>query len=291
MLKGCNKMIQNAKKYDELIFNASTKLEKTKGIVLLKHMNTRIRKYIHEFVDKLPNITSFSFGFGSNRSIILRYDSKDENINVKELIDLGNHAFSNQDYITCIEIFKKLLTTSNITNSFIYAKIGFSYLKLGKEDEALDYLKVANILNKEQNKGYYLDSLIRQINHINNDKDVEVNMDIEDFTNENINYGIENLNEIAIFILESKMDFNIAKEKFNLSDEDINIIKLIFAKDYYTKEYYDIGDRYFKEVEKSKNKTKRLNKILAEIRKNRNFYKHRNNGKTLVLDLLDQNRS
>lgn len=287
-------MIQDAKKYDELIINANIKLEKTKGIILLEHKNARIRKYIHECVDKLPNITSFSFGFGNNRSIIIRYVCKDENINVKEQINLGNHAFSNQDYIACIEIFKKLLTTANLTNSFIYAKVGLSYMALGDKDEALDYLKIANILNIEQNKKYNLDGLIKEIcnKYANSgyrymEEKNEVEMNLEDFIDNNTNYGIENLNEVAIFILENKMDFKEAKEKFDLSSEEINIIKLIFARDYYTKEYYDMGDKYFREVEKNKDKTKRVNKLLSEIKRDRNFYKNRNNGKTLVLGLIN----
>ena len=264
--------------YHDLVSYIKNKLYKTKGIILLDHMNTKKRKYIHNLIDNIKNISSFSIGYNSTRRIVIRYDLKEDNIDINELINLGNISYKNKDYINCINIFKKLLANGVINVSFIYAKIGLSYIKLNNSEEALDYLIVANILNKSQNKKFNLDSLINAINSGNlyNEKEV-LDMSVEDFSSSFDDFQINNVNEIIDLIITNKNTIKDICSKYNLSDEEINIIKLLIAKNYYTDSYYDIGDRYLKEVEKSKNKSKRVNKLLNEVRKNKLFYKNRNN--------------
>ena len=264
--------------YHDLVSYIKNKLYKTKGIILLDHMNTKKRKYIHNLIDNIKNISSFSIGYNSTRRIVIRYDLKEDNIDINELINLGNISYKNKDYINCINIFKKLLANGVINVSFIYAKIGLSYIKLNNNEEALDYLIVANILNKSQNKKFNLDSLINAINSGNlyNEKEV-LDMSVEDFSSSFDDFQINNVNEIIDLIITNKNTIKDICSKYNLSDEEINIIKLLIAKNYYTDSYYDIGDRYLKEVEKSKNKSKRVNKLLNEVRKNKLFYKNRNN--------------
>ena len=264
--------------YHDLVSYIKNKLYKTKGIILLDHMNAKKRKYIHNLIDNIKNISSFSIGYNSTRRIVIRYDLKEDNININELINLGNISYKNKDYINCINIFKKLLANGVINVSFIYAKIGLSYIKLNNSEEALDYLIVANILNKSQNKKFNLDSLINAINSGNlyNEKEV-LDMSVEDFSSSFDDFQINNVNEIIDLIITNKNTIKDICSKYNLSDEEINIIKLLIAKNYYTDSYYDIGDRYLKEVEKSKNKSKRVNKLLNEVRKNKLFYKNRNN--------------
>ena len=264
--------------YHDLVSYIKNKLYKTKGIILLDHMNAKKRKYIHNLIDNIKNISSFSIGYNSTRRIVIRYDLKEDNIDINELINLGNISYKNKDYINCINIFKKLLANGVINVSFIYAKIGLSYIKLNNNEEALDYLIVANILNKSQNKKFNLDSLINAINSGNlyNEKEV-LDMSVEDFSSSFDDFQINNVNEIIDLIITNKNTIKDICSKYNLSDEEINIIKLLIAKNYYTDSYYDIGDRYLKEVEKSKNKSKRVNKLLNEVRKNKLFYKNRNN--------------
>ncbi len=264
--------------YHDLVSYIKNKLYKTKGIILLDHMNAKKRKYIHNLIDNIKNISSFSIGYNSTRRIVIRYDLKEDNIDINELINLGNISYKNKDYINCINIFKKLLANGVINVSFIYAKIGLSYIKLNNSEEALDYLIVANILNKSQNKKFNLDSLINAINSGNlyNEKEV-LDMSVEDFSSSFDDFQINNVNEIIDLIITNKNTIKDICSKYNLSDEEINIIKLLIAKNYYTDSYYDIGDRYLKEVEKSKNKSKRVNKLLNEVRKNKLFYKNRNN--------------
>ena len=91
------------------------------------------------------------------------------------------------------------------------------------------------------------------------------------------NFGIINLDEIYYCIEENKMSIESACQMYSLTYEQILLVKLIYARDYYTNSMYSQGDKLVSEVEKSKNKTDKVKKQLIEIRKNKLFYKNRTN--------------
>lgn len=266
-------MIENYEDYNKLIDKAKLLLEDNKGIVLLEHLNTRKRKYIHKKVDEIENMDSFSIGYCSTRRIVFKYSKKEENINIDELIKLGNDLYQKREYKGCIETFKRVLA-NGVNKYFIYSKIGLSYMKLGDKKLALDYLIVANELIKlNYNDNNNFDSLIKKLKEENKSANENSDMYFYDMTNDN--FGIENINDILHLIIDEKEDISKVKEKFELSNIEINIIKLFIAKEYYTDCFFDTGDRYLKEVEKSKDRNKVVNKLLNEIRENKLFYKNR----------------
>ena len=63
----------------------------------------------------------------------------------------------------------------------------------------------------------------------------------------------------------------------NLSDEDTNYIKLLYARDCYYLDKNNEGDLYFKQVEKSKAKDKRVKALYKEILVNKKYYHNRLN--------------
>ena len=71
-------------------------------------------------------------------------------------------------------------------------------------------------------------------------------------------------------ITEEEIKLNV-----NLSEEDILIIRLIKARNYYIECMYLLGDTIIKEVEKSKFKTTRVARYINEIRTNKLFYMYR----------------
>ena len=113
-------------------------------------------------------------------------------------------------------------------------------------------------------------------------------MNENDFNNnESNNYGIENFDEINEFICDSKLDVETACNKLNISREETDIIKLIYARKFYTQGNKEKGDLFLKVVEKTKNKSKLVQKILDEIRKNKKLYKAKSSDqKVLSLTIM-----
>ena len=63
--------------------------------------------------------------------------------------------------------------------------------------------------------------------------------------------------------------------EFGVPIEQIDVIKLIFAKKYYSQGNYEMGDTFVKSVERSKDKTPFVLKLFNEVRTNKRFYINR----------------
>lgn len=83
--------------------------------------------------------------------------------------------------------------------------------------------------------------------------------------------------ELAYYLQEEHISIEKAKKHMGLMQEQVLLIKLVYARDYYTSEMYLEGDTLIKEVERSQNKTTRVIKFLNEVRTNKKFYKNRIN--------------
>ena len=107
-----------------------------------------------------------------------------------------------------------------------------------------------------------------------------------DFRNDNIKfYGIKNFDELNTYICESGLDVETACRNINMSEEDINVVKLIYAREYYTLGNKEKGELFLKSYEKSKNKTNKTKSIYKYIQQNKKFYKARFEGEPRQLSL------
>ena len=102
-------------------------------------------------------------------------------------------------------------------------------------------------------------------------------------------FGISQIEDIAYYIQEEKLPLEKACQKLNLNMEQIHLVKLIYARDYYIESMFKEGDKLLQEIEKSKDKTPRVRKLLKEIRENRMFYQNRVNAKTRKRILKTEN--
>ena len=72
------------------------------------------------------------------------------------------------------------------------------------------------------------------------------------------------------------MSIENACSEFNLTEEDVSIIKLVTARNYYSQKNFKAGDKVFKQVERSKDKTPFIKSLMEEIRTNKKLYPYRN---------------
>jgi len=106
-------------KLDELINN---------GIVILKPMDSETRRKIHKYVENIRYIASFSIGSDDERQVVLRHRPYIEKFEHSEVKSLGDQAYRDKDYDTCIEQYKKLLIAYTNPKSYVFSKIGFAYM-------------------------------------------------------------------------------------------------------------------------------------------------------------------
>lgn len=270
---------QSKKKTYDIKEFINQKLEELyeKGMVLLNPMDNERIKEIEEIVENIPDVRSFSIGSGSSRQIVLRFKPDlPEPLDIKKLFAVGNEAYKNRDYDTCIESYKQLLKIGH-PKSFIYGKIGFAYMKKHNIKEAIDYLTVSTELNKNEDGKYDYTELINKLDGSTAEEDQKtyVRMSTTDFENDlDDYYGIEQVEQIAELIT-SGVHFDDACLNIGLDEEQKSTIALIYAREFYAEENYKMGDQYLKKVERTKNKSKFIKSLIKELRKNKKFYKNR----------------
>ena len=263
---------------EEFIERKYNLLLQNKGIVILKPMSAERRKKVHNMVERYPDIVSFSINDDNNRQIVLRYKPMvQEDINFTKLSNIGRHQYKEQDYEGCINSFLQILQRSTRPSAYIYAKLGLAYMRIDNKPLAIDYLKVANYLSKCEKKNYDYTELIEKLEGRFDEEDAKpvFYMKQKTFEKNETNYGIENIDQITNFINETGLDVESACEHFDMNEEQLDTVRLIYARDYYSQGYYKKGDEFLKSVEQSKHKTKATIELFNEVQKSKNFYINR----------------
>ena len=283
-----SKPLQKRDSTIEFIEREHKLLVENQGIIILKPMNSERRKLIHNIVSQYPDMVSFSIGAEPNKQMVLRYrKASNEYIDIKKLVEDSKLYYRSGNYKKCIETNLQILQTNN-PSAITYSRMGMSYLKLGNIEEAITYLTVATHISTVQGgKLDYSDLVVKLKYTVDSEDDKPYfKMNEDSFKNDlQENYGIKNLDEITAYIFENNLDVETACRELGVPSEQVNIIRLIFAKKYYSQGNYSMGDIFVRTVEKSKNKTPFTLRLLDEVRRNKKFYINRVVGSLTPLKL------
>lgn len=264
---------------EEFVENKYKVLLKHKGMILLEHTTDTREKIIHEIVERYPDLRSFNIGEGDKKQIVIKYSPFiKEEIDIKELTSRGSAAYKQGDYNNCIKDYLKILQLDEIPYARAYARLGLVYLKQKKINLAIDYLTVATEISKLGRGSFIFTDLIAALKGQYDKDEIKprLRMNCSDFRNDVENYyGIENIDEITTLISKNGIDVESAGEQLGMSREQINKVRLIYAKEYYSQGFYDKGDQFLKAVEQSEDKNTDIINLFNEIQKNKSFYINR----------------
>ena len=120
-------------------------------------------------------------------------------------------------------------------------------------------------------------------------------MRLEEFDNGDVNKfdGIDDFKKISEYIISSGLDVESACQQLSMSQEQIDMIKLYYARELYRLGEINRGNLFLQTVERSKGKTSKVQNLLSEIRKNRFFYQYRDSDTSpqqLVLSLISKKK-
>lgn len=277
---------------EELIKIKHEELVNGKLVIMLPRMQEERIKRIKKIVKKYNDMRLFCIDKGNKKIPVLTYKLKiEERLNLKQIVKDGSLAYKNGQYDECISLYTKLIYFG-YTKAFVYAKMGLSYLKKGNTQKAITYLTIADLQSKKENSVYDFSDLLSKLKGVEHKTQDEGNskvyfkMPLKCFEDGFDNYGIQNFEEVADFIIESGVDVESACEQLLMNSEKINKIRLLLAREYYSNGNFEKGDQFLREVEKSKPKTKEIIRILEEIRINKRFYFSSEKEKTLKLTYL-----
>lgn len=266
--------------FHNLVDRIHKELVREGGIILLEPMSLGSTKEIRSTAKKYRDIKVHTIGLGETQRLFLRY-MKHERMDVSSIIREGKEAYWQRDYDFCIECFLQVLSVFTEPKAYIYSMLGLAYLKSSNIEKAITYLTVATEVSKKEDRSFDYTDLIAKLKGENNRKEEKpyFEMQLEEFNNSDVQtlYGIENFDLINDHIVCTGIDVETACKHFGLTGEQTDIVKLLYAREFFIRGYIEKGDEFLLSVDKSKNKTSIVIDLLYEMRKNRLFYSHREN--------------
>ena len=244
---------------------------------LLDPMPKEKRDLIHEYVSGFDDIASFNIGQDNNRRVVLRYKPYvKEYVNIMDTATDARRFYKKGQYKEAAECYELLLKIGK-PRDITYGGYGLTLLKLHRKNEALDYLKIATIISKDNNGKLDYTDLIENIECPldKENKKPKVVVKEEVFEDDNANVNDDLINDLIGLYAEGEISLIDACKKLNMSEEDINYVKLLYARDCYYLDRTSEGDLYFKQVEKSKAKNKKVVKLYKEILRDKKYYHNR----------------
>ena len=265
-------------------------LSEKNPIEILRPMNkeevTTIFAKIEEYNDIIAKVALID---GERRILLKKHYTEEEikSIDYYYISNLANEMYEQENYDKAMALYKKCICHSYNPSPFIYSRVGFIYLyRRGKEKKkATPYFEAAvstAIKTHHKNLDYYLglEGIIYNLKYdipeeeMKNTTDIDMD-EYEFYDDMNDHYGIDVYEDVVALIDEEHKSIEEACLEFNLTAEDINIMKLIYVRNYYSERFYDKGDELYKEIERSTNKTSFVNSLMNEIRTNKKLYQHR----------------
>ena len=193
--------------------------------------------------------------------IMLRYYNR-QSINAEESSFLGTIAFQNNDYHNTIKYYRDYLQSILTPKPLVYFRLGYAYYKIGKIDLALDYLKIALYLNPEMAEEYtnLINKITKQIKQRSN-----INL-IHTFNPDDIYYGITNFLDIHNYIISKGKSVEYSLYTLGFNENQVNIIKLIYARIFYANGQITKGDEFVFSVEESTYQSRVVKDILLDLK-------------------------
>ena len=277
----------------EYIEDVYDELMRQHGIIMLPVEYSPTIDKIKDITEEYKNMVRFVVNVGGEKFVVLRYKPIiQERLDIKEILKEADEAFKSGDYKTAKVLYFELLTVFSKPSSFIYSRTGMSLYKLGKKKQAIDYLLMANYMAKKEERDVDYTDLINKLRFGSVDeidKKISVNMSDSDFTywTEGNFHGVDNFDEINDYILLKGVDVETACKELGISREKANIVKLLYAREFYMRKDVKKGDQFLKAYEESEYKTTYSKSLYDEIKRTKKIYVNRkqDSSKKLLLSL------
>ena len=238
-------------------------------------------KKINNYIDMCSyynDVYVFQIDFLGEKRLVIKYNPPmEQRYDVRKLYNEGQKAYHEKDYEKSFDCFSKLLLIYDNPNGSVYSFIGLCYLKKRDKKNAINFLMVGSCLAKKEHKKYDYTDLVLSLKGYHNGESIKktCRFKIADFNDSAIVLNEEEFLKIHEYILKSGLDVETACCKLELSLEETCLVKLSYAVKYYTQNNFEVGDRFFKSVERTPDKPKIVKKALEQIRHDKQFYCNR----------------
>lgn len=241
------------------------------GLSLISNDDPLFSK-VSEILECEPDVKVFY----TDNYVVFKYSPVSfKSFDFKKCINDGEKTYQMNNLYSSLKCFRRLLE-SNLETPFLFARLGIIYLRLNKHDIASSYLRVATDLSYETQDNFDFTELLDIIDSSevsSDDYKPFVSFSIKDFKND---IDIVSYDSRAAFCVREFLKGNSCDEIFNsLSDGEKQKVMLLLSREYYYLGDFDKGDKFLRMLEKSKNKSKEIIKLIEDTKVNKLFYKFR----------------
>jgi len=199
--------------------------------------------------------------------------------NITDIIAKAKKAYQNRNLDESIALYEELIQTRKTPIAF-YARLGLLYLNKNNITKALLFFKIATA--RSSNTAHNKYNFTELINKITKNKDIKdedekkfIKINIEEFTRDLNDYYGYRVREVCLLMDCQGMTIEEACFALKINEEDKNMITLLIAIDAYARGDITLGDNYVRIIEKAKNKSVKVKKLIKELRKDKLFYQNR----------------
>ena len=264
-------------------------LYKVGGVSKLENIEENDVRDLERVIFEYPELEYYPLENEDGYDVFLRYKSFNTKIDIGNTIKSARNTYINKNYSSCLSKLLLVLKSAAHPKSEVYELTGLTYLNLGDIEKGKDYLRISNYLEgkkdynkvdideiKERVEGNMKQVKKSNYSQYNYESDRQVHID---------KLTLPALDEIIDFIQVNHLDIETAGKMLGLTDEQIDFIKLIYAREFYKQGDIDKGNFYLRSVEETSGKTSDVTRLCLEARTNKKFFQYRdnNNPKTLAL--------
>lgn len=262
-------------------------LDQQGGIVSLDSNCIKSKRELLDVIKKMDQVNVYFYGDKDNTKIILkRYRGWTDQDLIDDAFEKAKKAFQEKNFQECLKWNTFIFESYMDVKPYILMLMGVCHKRLGHDALAYHFISLANEMAFELKTGKDYTNLLKRL--FPEDKTLEKgglggNVSIEEFDRNNNTYGISSVDRLSQMISQEKIPIEEACQQLHLNKEEVNIVKLICARDCFLEDNYEQGNKYLQQVEQSKDKTEKVKRILKEITNNKKIYKVHGDSKQLIL--------
>ena len=248
---------------------------------MLKPMTDEKIEELIDVVCEYNDMQCFIVKNSPRNQLVLKEKKESTSKEIRILCDQTKQYYREYDYENCINTALELMSFFPAPRAWLYMYAGLSYAKIGNRNKAYTYLFMSTYMSQKYENGTidFTELLCKLKKDHKGITDFEVGrkakviMDETEFTIDSFDnyYGLSNFEDINNYILEKGIDINEASHDLNLSDEDVALLNLIYARLFFMESSFEYGEKFLKSYLKSPNKTDKTNKIYQDILNRKKF--------------------
>ena len=267
------------KRNKEFIDSKLKIVNRLKFVILNPMPDDKINKYI-DILNEYDQVVCYILKNNPKNQLVIK-KHLDEYFNKREAITNAQSLFIHRNFQEALNAYNNILIRLKAPKAWVYARIGLCYRSLNQPKNAIPYLTMATYLSQRYQDGDFdfaemiaiLSNKPEEAKKAKENQKSSPVVSVTEFASDTFDnyYGLTNFPKINDYIYNEGVDYITASHELNLTNEEVDLLVLIYARLFYMGNDIERGNLFLKEYEKSSNKTDKTTKIYKDLLNRKRF--------------------